>query len=118
MFFELKATSKIQAIARSQKFYFTGKECPYRHNEGRLARKGKCVVCFTKKHKRLKLAAQRRKIANRLSAQYEPVWNATHATAMTNVDNIADQLTNDILDICARKSTLAPAGSFSQRRFP
>lgn len=33
-------------------------------------------------------------------------WNATHATALTNVDNTADQLTTDIVEIAKRKAIL------------
>lgn len=33
-------------------------------------------------------------------------WNATHVTAMTNVDNTADQLTTNMLDIAKRKATI------------
>lgn len=33
-------------------------------------------------------------------------WNATHATALTNVDNTADQLTTGMIDIGKRKAVL------------
>ena len=33
-------------------------------------------------------------------------WNATHATALTNVDNAADQLTTGMIDIAKRKAKL------------
>lgn len=33
-------------------------------------------------------------------------WNATHATAMTNIDNVADQLTTNMLDIAKRKALI------------
>src|SRR3990167_589586 len=33
-------------------------------------------------------------------------WNATHATALTAVDNTADQLTTGMIDIAKRKATI------------
>lgn len=33
-------------------------------------------------------------------------WNATHATALTAVDNVADQLTTNMVDICKRKALI------------
>lgn len=33
-------------------------------------------------------------------------WNATHATALTNIDNTADQLTTSVIDIAKRKALI------------
>lgn len=33
-------------------------------------------------------------------------WNATHTTAMTNIDNVADQLTTNVSDIAKRKALI------------
>lgn len=42
-------------------------------------------------------------------------WNATHATALTAVDNTADQLTTNIIDIAKRKA-LIPLNATAQIR--
>lgn len=33
-------------------------------------------------------------------------WDATHATALTNIDNVTDQLTTNMIDIAKRKATI------------
>lgn len=72
---EPKSSNFFSARQRGHRLYFTGKPCKYGHDEGRLTREKKCLVCYTAKHRRLKLAAQRRKIAARLTAQFAPYWS-------------------------------------------
>jgi hypothetical protein len=38
-------------------------------------------------------------------------WNATHATALLNIDNSADQLTTNMIDIAKRKAKLIPVAT-------
>ncbi len=38
-------------------------------------------------------------------------WNATHATALANVDNSADQLTTAMIDVAKRKAKLIPVAT-------
>ena len=42
-------------------------------------------------------------------------WNATHATALTNVDNTADQATTNMIRICKRKA-LIPVNAVARIR--
>ena len=43
-------------------------------------------------------------------------WNATHTTALTNIDNTADQLTTNMISLCKRKATLTSGGNLAQAK--
>ena len=43
-------------------------------------------------------------------------WNATHATALANIDNTADQLTTNMISLAKRKATLTSGGNLAQAK--